>query len=73
MKRITDPQEMQTLLPKMEQTILESRGTETVEHGHIEGQTARCVYVLPDEPYSDDGEFLGDWAQHLVAIEIDDD
>ena len=79
MKTTTDQTEILDLLPDFAQTILENGDNgEIIEHGHLtlgeeNETTARVIYLLPaDGKYDQDtGEFLGDWNEHIVRMEID--
>jgi hypothetical protein len=76
MTTITDTTKIRSLLPSFEQTILSPGGNkETVEHGFINQTAARIIYQLPatGNDYSETGEFLGNWEDHIIRIEIDDE
>lgn len=75
---ITDTDIIIDLINNFSQTITEDGSAgETVEKGHIEIMddrvTARVIYALPaDGEYDQEsGEFLGDWNDHIVRMEID--
>lgn len=78
MQIITDDSEILALLPAFSQTVLEEGvNGETVEHGFLnqgdDESTARIIYALPpDGKYDDSGEFLGNWDDHIIRMEIDD-
>lgn len=78
MTTITEKNEIAALLPNFSQTILEEgQNGETIENGFLtqgeEESTARVIYALPTDGNYDreSGEFLGDWNEHIVRIEID--
>lgn len=81
MKTITDTDIIIDLMDNFSQTIIEDGSNgETIEHGHLDlggddETTARCIYRLPADGSfdSESVEFLGDWNDHIVGLEIDEE
>lgn len=80
MTTITEELDILALLPNFSQTILEEgHNGETIEHGHvrIDGaeMTARVAYAIPEDGEYDreSGEYLGNWEDHILRMEIDDE
>jgi hypothetical protein len=79
MKTITDTNLIIALMDSFSQTILENGANgETIENGHLQISSddrvaARVIYALPaDGKYDQETEeFLGEWNDHIVRMEID--
>lgn len=80
MTTITEELDILALLKSFSQTIIEDgHNGETIENGHVriedEFFRARIIYELPEDGEYDreSGEYLGNWEDHILRMEIDDE